>query len=686
VSLPEDKKAALLRNAEKVYAHALATGEVRYGKMIHHAFTQLADHNNPAFLLALKKMKRVPVTLDEFIDSNDFLGGQMDIWPKLREDLKLMNPDQLIGEEPVNEVLLGGATGTGKTNTATVTQAYQLYNLLCFDWPQELFSLSRTTPIVFMFSSVSTTITNRVIYKPFRDLFLGMKFTQRYVEFNKQLESSLSIGQNIMVVPALASVQSMVGSAVISGILDEVNFMARVENSKMVVGATGAGGIFDQAEQTYRNLSRRRKSRFITRGISPGVLCVVSSTRYKGDFLDRRVDEIRTTGEKNTLVFRRKQYEVAPQTRYTGERFRLLVGTDRYPTRVLEEHEVPGKHFPAEAEIEMVPVEYLADFKRDAEAALRDIVGIATDAIRPFIAQRDRIIDAINAGRAARLRPVVDREVIVLAEEGLPPLPETFRPQDSGAPRFVHIDLSITSDRCGVAMVRHDGFVQVRGERLPKFAVELAIGIKPDPQNELQISELREWVLRMISRYDLNVVQISYDGFQSRESIQVLRRAGVRATNVSVDKTPEPYESFRSALYDGRLLLPENEVLRQELIQLEWLAHKGKVDHPPRGTKDIADAICGAFFAASKHPIVRTGVRALDDEGKPLRTPFSMQRPSSKMRPSAATRPKPLRERMRDRDLPLPEAGSDTPSDTQDEMEEGVEDAAPTAPAPPAAE
>lgn len=646
-----DHKAEMLRKAEKVYAAALAHGEERLGKIIQHAIVQAVDHNNPAFLKAVSRLKRLPVTIDEFVESNDYLGEQMEVWPTLMPSIREMNPDQLIGEAPVTEIILGGATGWGKTACSHVTNAYQLYNLLCYDWPQEMFGLSRATPIVFMFAAVSSTVVNRVVYKPFREMFVNMKFTQKYIEYNRLLESSLSIGQNVMVVPALASVQSMVGQAVIGGILDEVNFMARVEGSKMIQGPNGQGGTYDQAELAYRNLSRRRKSRFVTRGPSPGAICVVSSTRYKGDFLDNRINEVLTYGEKGTVVFRHKQYDTQPQERFTGEKFRLIIGSDRWPTRLLDDSEVAGRHFPREAEVEHVPIEYISEFRKDPETSLRDILGVATDAIRPFISRRDAIAECIDSHKAKRVRMIFDRDEIVLAQEGLPPFRDGARIADKDAPRFIHIDLATTKDRCGVAMVRHDGFVTNNGERLPVFTTEMAVGIKPDSLHELQIADLREWLLDLIGRYELNVVQISFDGFQSKDSIQLLRRAGVRSNYVSVDRTPEPYEYLRQCIYDGRITLPDSELLKQELIQLEWLAHKGKVDHPPRGSKDITDALTGALFSASRHGMVRAGTRIVTGDGKPMRSRLNQQRPSAKDRPSSAKRPKALKDQVRDRDL-----------------------------------
>ena len=112
---------------------------------------------------------------------------------------------------------------------------------------------------------------------------------------------------------------------------------------------------------------------------------------------------------------------------------------------------------------------------------------------------------------------------------------------------------------------------------------------------------------------------ISYDGFQSRESIQILRKTGIRAEAISVDRNLEPYEYLRSALYQGRLAMVDSEPLRLELAQLELDAKRDKVDHPPRGSKDVADAVCGAVYAASRWRSIRTGLGCQDQDGNSTR-------------------------------------------------------------------
>lgn len=618
---------AMKRQAERAYAHILGSGMKREAKIFEHAAIQLIEHDNPQFFEAIGRMKRTPVTIEEFIESNDFLGGAgFEIWPALAADLRTMCPDVMIGEEPVHEALLGGATGTGKTHLSTACLMYQIYLLTCFEQPQRLFNLTPATKIVFMLQSVSQTVTKRVIYTPMRAAFTSMPYVRKYVPYDRYKEASLVMDCNIEVVPALANLQAILGQAVCGCLLDEVNFMAIVENSKLVPGLNGLGGKYDQAEQVYYNISRRRKRSFTTKGVSIGTLCIVSSTRYKGDFLDRRIAEVRKHEEPNILTFRRKQYEVNP--RFTDgkfDTFRIAVGSDESPTVVIEDGMEPGVHFPASATILEIPDPYKPDFKKDPDAALRDVVGIATDAITPFIRKRQKIVDAVARGKDRSLKSWVNKTEVNLADDGFPMWEADNMPKKAiikDRPRWVHVDLSKNKDRCGIAVVSLDGWVNVPQkdnpdtiEVLPKFTVEAAVAIQPSAIAEIDPSEVRGWIMQLSTLYGLNIDSVTFDGFQSVESIAVLRKAGVRSRLVSVDRGTEPYEALRDCIYQDRLdIQPDCDMLRAELVTLEYYPEKDKIDHPPRGSKDVADAVCGAVYAALKSRQVRTGTEPTNNE------------------------------------------------------------------------
>ena len=618
----------MLNVLERQMAAAEANGEARLSSIISNAAMQLLDHNNPQYFNVLSRLKQVPVTIEEFIDSPEFLGHQVECWPTLRSDLIETNPDILAGHQRVNECLDGGGTGTGKSFKATVTQAYQLYWLTCVDQPQTLFKLTTATPLVFMFQSVSEAVTRRVLYEPFRAMFTAMPYTSKWVQYDRYKEQELILRDNLRVIPALALVQAMVGQAIISGILDEVNFMNVVEHSQVVAGGRGLGGRFDQAEIAHKTISRRRKSRFTSTGPVPGCISVSSSIRYKGDFLDRRMQQAEENGEvgNGVKVYRRKQYEVQPPDRYSGERFSVLVGTDHWPTRILEDGAQEGEDYPRGAQVERVPVEYFYEFKNDPEGALRDVIGVSTDVIAPFITQRHKIVDAITRGRDDyELKPWVNHQVIELAEHGMPQFIEENLPQDRSEPRFIHVDLSVSNDRCGIAVVRLDGFKETETssgivEKLPKIVVEMAVGLTPSKQEHVDIAGVRTWLSQLVGFYGFNVYMVTYDGFQSTESMQMWRKQGVRSERVSTETTLEPYRHLRDCLYQDRIAFVDNEVLRLELVNLEYDERKKKVDHAPRFTNDIADAVCGAAYSAATSRGVRGKVAVTTKDGQTVRT------------------------------------------------------------------
>jgi hypothetical protein len=603
-----DKKntAQLLKNAEKMYELALKHGETRKAKITLNAFQELHDRNNAGYIYALQKLRRMPVTIEEFMDSPEFLAEQLEIWPKLRQSVIECNPDILAGEKKPEEILYLGASGTGKSVRAMVTNLYQLYLVDCFDWPQELYSMSRPTELVFMFLSIKPTTAEKVLYKPFRQYFLNMPYAQKHIEYNKDIESELILNQNKVVRAAAANVNSLVAHAIMSGIIDEVNFYARVKNSQQ----TPDGSIFDQAEIVEKTMLNRRNSRFKFTGPNPGVICISAQTRYKGDFTDRRVYEIKKNNEtkdNRVIYYREGRPDVWPDEKLAKETFKILVGTDEYPTRIMDEQ---GKNYslPPNAVLMDIPKNFEDEFKRDPEYALREICGISTSAITPFIAQRQKIYEAVIPWTERNLLPWTTEqnyklnEYALLNEKGMPRVIEDNLPRD-GKPRFVHVDLSVVQDRCGIAICHIDGYREVGNEKLPYYVVDWVVTLEPDSVNQVDVSEVRRWVSDLRLKYGLNIARVSYDGFQSIETIQQLRKLGINAINISVDKTLEPYENIKSAFYSNQIAIPDNDLLKSELAALELNLNanggKGKVDHTPIIGKDSADACTGAVYNAS---------------------------------------------------------------------------------------
>lgn len=477
---------------------------------------------------------------------------------------------------------------------------YHLYLLSCIDNPQALYGLPSATSIVFVIMAAKPHVTKKVLYAPIRQMVEAMPYFQKHLRPERLVESEMIFtNKNIRVVAGGSDADTILGEAIIGGIIDEINFMNVVLKSKKAEVTTGRAGVFDQAQTVHSAVTRRKKGRFTYQGPSIGIVCTSSSTRYKGDFTDKRKAQALKHGEKHVYIYDRPQYEVVPQERFCGDKFRLLVGNDIISdTRILAD----GDKTAEGSLVLQIPVEYLAEFQRDPHSALRDVCGISNNSISPFFKRRFKIHEATTLGEEIGLESFLVKDNVILGVDDMPQVKFGHYCANPSRPRYVHIDLSVSGDRCGLAMVRFDGMVDVERsggiiEKLPMASVELACSIAPDANNEIQFAEVRTWVKQLRDVYGYPIKAVTYDGIFSTESIQQWRKQGMKTGHVSVDRTSVPYKQLRDTFNDGRLRMFNQEVLVNELFDLEYDEIKDKVDHPPTGSKDVADAVCGAYYS-----------------------------------------------------------------------------------------
>lgn len=546
------------------------------------------------------RLERPPVGIEEFLDSPEFLGAtDISIWPEVRTAIIEICQDWWRGPETAyNEVILAGATGTGKSTIVIVCTLYDVYLLSCISKPQQVYGLPSATSIVFPIMGAKPNVVNKVIYAPMRKFLEAMPYFQKHMMPSKLIDSEMYFEEkNIRVVRAGGDEDAILGEAVIGGGIDEINFMNVVQKSKKAEVSTGRSGLYDQAQQVHNRMVSRKKGRFTYKGPVIGRVFASSSTRYRGDFTDKRMAFIKAQGIKTTYVYNRRQFDVVPADRFSGEKFRLLIGNEVvHDTRVLE----PGEEVVDGAWVEEVPIEYLDDFKSDPYTQLRDVMGISNNALSPFIKMRHKVYECVEYGRELGLESFLLNDHVVLGVDGMPQVKLGHYCANPGKPRYVHIDLSQTGDRCGIAMLRFDGLIEVRRsggmiELLPTARVEMACTIQPDVNNEIDIAEVRSFVRMLRDKHHYPIKGVSYDGFDSRESIQQWRKSGMPAKVISVDRTSVPYKQFRDSMYDRRIALPDDEDLLSEIIELEYDADKDKVDHSVIGKKDLSDAVCAAY-------------------------------------------------------------------------------------------
>ena len=133
--------------------------------------------------------------------------------------------------------------------------------------------------------------------------------------------------------------------------------------------------------------------------------------------------------------------------------------------------------------------------------------------------------------------------------------------------------------------------LQMVNEKLPVTRIDLALRIVTPPRGEIDIPKIRALIHQLRDKAGMQFGLITFDQYQSQESLKSLQDAGFTASLFSVDDDTTAYDMLKQALYDERVLCYEFPKLEEELARLERAGHK--VDHPAQagGSKDLADCL-----------------------------------------------------------------------------------------------
>lgn len=527
------------------------------------------------FILALQ-LARFPVSIETFLFDPYYLGkDRREIYPVVLDELKkINNPSGLRVVNPYTEGVFTGGIGSAKSTTALYTNAYQLYILSCFQDPHGAFSLDKSSEILFAFLSVAGDAAG-ADYARFYSMIKDSPYFNLDFPYNKRIKTYLEFPRMIQVVPSI----NTIGQNVIGGMIDEVNFGKTVQHSKKSLD----GGAWDQTMSLYTSLSRRRKSRFMSNGTMPGILCLVSSKRYPGEFTDKKLEEAQS--DPSIYVYDKRVWDIKPPHSYSGKKFRVFIGNSSAKAAIVEDDTI---YTPEEREaIIEVPVEYLSDFEDDLPGSLRDIAGVGTLASYPFFQNVSAVASSFN-----RVQSVLSLEQSDLDTQPLEFFPNRFR--DLQHKRWVHIDLGLVSDHCGVACGYVDKFILTPDAvcLMPNIKFDFVLRVAPPRNQEIKFYKIRR-LLILLRESGLPIDCISFDSYQSVDSIQLLRAAGFRTGKQSVDNNPNFYAITKTAMYSGRVYLPRHTKCQEEFVRLEKDQKTGKVDHPPTGSKDCSDAVAG---------------------------------------------------------------------------------------------
>ena len=552
----------------------------------------------------------MPVDILTFVDDYNYLGnawhdaqGNSKLYPYWREELVKIFPDNVT--TAVNNGIFTGSRGRGKSEICILIAAYLLHRILCLKNPIAYYHLKPTEKIVFAFMNIKLALAEEIGVSKFQNTIQSSPWFMEHGELvgrtNKLWVPKKFNGQEAIDIKIGSKADDLVGLPVYFCFCDEISFIKNqsIEKQKQI-----ANDIIDTAIGGM-------KTRFIHKGKNPTFLALASSKRSDKSFLEQHMKKKLESDKDNVYISDGSVWEVKPKGTYSDKTFRVGVGNKFLQSIVIPDDEPSDIYLAKGYSIIDVPVDFKVDFIDDIDRALCDFAGISSSSITKYI-NGAAFYSLINPDM---VNPFT-KEVIKVgnAPDDTAQYYDFFDltkvPKDMMyKPLYVHLDMSVSGDKTGIAGVWIKGKKPSVDKSLQSkdlfFSAAFAISIEAPKGRQISFEKNRNFI-RWLKKVGFNIKGITSDTFQSYDLQQQLIAEGFPCEILSVDRVNQdricvPYQYFKTTIYENRLEIFKDDLLCREVTDLERNIDNGKVDHPDGGSKDRSDAVCGAIFNASKH-------------------------------------------------------------------------------------
>ena len=536
------------------------------------------DFSDLIDILDGEEFEERPVDLQTFVTDPNYLGLpplselQYTLIEKSSQIYKESTLIKLFGEEDgkqrfkqtCNEVIAQLGKGSGKDYTATISVAYQVYLLLCLKDPATYYGKPPGDTIDILNIAINAQQANNVFFKGFKTrIELSPWFAGKY----EPKASEIKFDKNVNVYSGHSQREAWEGYNVITVILDEISGFA-MENTTGHDQAKTADAIYDM----YR-------ASVMSRFPDYGKVILLSFPRFKNDPIQKFYESV--IGEKETLI-RSKTLKMDDD---------LPDGTDGNEITIeWEEDHIISYLYPKTYALkrptwEVNPTKKIEDFKVDFYKNSLDALGrfacMPPEMVDAFFKSREKVEKAFNN--------------TALAVDSFGRLEEWFKPKDETR-YFIHVDLAQKHDHCAVSLAHVERWVNVKvtneySQPAPIVSVDAVRYWTPTPDKSVDFTEVKDYILSLKTR-GFNIGVCTFDRWNSHDMMQQLKQYGINTEILSVAK--KHYDDMAMVVLEERLNGPYIPLLIDELLQLKIM--RDKVDHPRKGSKDLADAVCGSIF------------------------------------------------------------------------------------------
>lgn len=551
--------------------------------------------------------KEIPVDIDTFLHDPRYLGkglvddeGRFTVFPYWEKKLKELFPNNL--DTIYNNVILTGSIGTGKTLFSVVCMLYMLYRMLCLKDPYKHYGLQPIDLITFSFMNITKDAAKGVGWNKCQQLLQSSSWFMERGQVTGSLEPEWHpVGGIELIYGSLP--RHVIGRAVFASFEDEISFQPNQDLEKQK----------EKAKLLVSSIEARMKSRYMKGEKLPTLHILASSKRTDQSFLETWIETKKKNESKTTLIVDEPQWVIRTD-KDSPRKFVVAVGNKFLENEVLPldvKEEDLQIYRDKGYQLMYVPMGYYENFLDDLDIALTDIAGISTSNAMNYISG----VRWSNV-RNNEIKNPFTKEVLEVGNDpkdktqyydffDFSQLPKNMLSK----PLYIHLDMSISGDKTGIAGVWIKGKKPQKEGEPPSqelfYRVAFSVAIKAPKGRQISFEKNRQFIY-WLREQGLNVKGVSSDSFQSADLGQTLNARGYNYSTISVDRVKdgkcEPYQVFKSAIYEERIEIYPTKLLTEEIIGLVRDGN-GKVDHSPAGinSKDISDATCGAIYNASQH-------------------------------------------------------------------------------------
>lgn len=521
-----------------------------------------------------------PVDLRTFVTSPDYLGlpplsdYQYTLIEKSSQIYKESTLIKLFGEEEgkrmykqtCNEVIAQLGKGSGKDYSSTISVAYQVYLLLCLKDPATYYGKPPGDTIDIINIAINAAQANNVFFKGFKTRiehcpwFAG-KFDPK--------ASEIKFDKNVTVYSGHSEREAWEGYNVLTVILDEISGFA-VENTTGHDQAKTADAIYDM----YRGSVISRFPDF-------GKIILLSFPRFKGDPIQKFYESV--IAEKEVVI--RSQVLKMDNDLPDGTEGNEI--TVEWEEDHIISYAIPKTYAIKRPSWEVNPTKKIDDYKVEFYKNMPDALGrfacMPPEMVDAFFKSREKVEKAFN-------NPAIAVDNFGRFENWFTPDPDKTY--------FIHVDLAQKHDHCAVALAHVQKWVNVKvtneySQPAPIIEVDAVRYWTPTPDKSVDFTEVKDYILSLRT-LGFNIGVCTFDRWNSHDMMQQLKQYGINTEILSVAK--KHYDDMAMVVAEERLSGPAIKLLIDELLQLKIM--RDKVDHPRKGSKDLADAVCGSIFNA----------------------------------------------------------------------------------------